>query len=186
VHGGGEVAPGSVFRRDDSPVFLNLLSELVTKTAGRPAAEYAKAALGDKIGAPNLFVPTEAMNDGDSDGFSLVVNRQLSASQPISGEGGFGVNTAGYYHATCRDMAKVAQLFLNQGEWPAEADTRDGKIGEDPDQPQSPSPFTFTSSSPQFQSQHLFSPEFARQALSAAFPELNQVPLDSLTPSHRP
>ncbi len=25
VHGGGEVAPGSVFRRDDDPAFLNLL-----------------------------------------------------------------------------------------------------------------------------------------------------------------
>jgi len=74
-----------VFRRDDSPVFLNLLSELVTKTAGRPAAEYAKAALGDKIGAPNLFLPTEAMNDGDSDGFSLVGVCQLIATiRPIS------------------------------------------------------------------------------------------------------
>ena len=69
THGGGEVSPGTVFRRDDSPAYLDVIARLLENASGRPFPAFARLALGEKIGAPNLFdgttIPGDASGDGD-------------------------------------------------------------------------------------------------------------------------
>ena len=70
THGGGEVSPGTVFRRDDSPAYLDVIARLLENASGRPFPASARLALGEKIGAPNLFDGTTIPGDasGDEDG----------------------------------------------------------------------------------------------------------------------
>ena len=155
VHGGGEVPPGTVFRRDDSPLFLNLLGELIEKTSGTPLVTYARRELGEKLGAPTLFDP------------------------PRGASGEARPNTAGYLRATCREMAKVAQLFLNKGAWPTSysAPSAGDEIAESSqttlpsDAPSSSSP---TSVVPPSTTTQLMSEAFAHAAMSVAYSGLNQ------------
>jgi CubicO group peptidase (beta-lactamase class C family) len=124
---------------------LYVWAELVEKTSGRPAWAYAKMALGDKIGAPHLF-----------------------------GDGGGGFNTAGYYKATCRDMAKVAQIFINKGAWPVAAEKEDDGTGGTGGGGGGGGQNGAGKNGAAQSSQQLLSPQFAQQALSAAYPALNQ------------
>jgi len=108
VHGGGVRPPGVAFARDDRPVFLNLLVELLEKTTGAPAAAFARAAVGEKIGAPNFFERFLTFGDDVSPGDAAVDARRRRSD----------ISASGRYYATCGEMAKVAQIFLNLGEWP--------------------------------------------------------------------
>ena len=139
THGGGEVPPGSVFRRDDSPAFLDVIVRLLETVSGRPFPAFARLALGEKIGAPNLFdgrtVPGDAIGDGDD-----------AVSVFVPGDAAGRSNAAGYLRATCGEMAKVAQLFLNDGAFP----DRDGVPRQ------------------------ILSARFVRETFTPAFPELNQ------------
>ena len=108
VHGGGVRPPGVAFARDDRPVFLNLLVELLEKTTGAPAAAFARAAVGEKIGAPNFFERFLTFGDDVSPGDAAGDARRRRSD----------ISASGRYYATCGEMAKVAQIFLNLGEWP--------------------------------------------------------------------
>ena len=50
THGGGEVPPGEIFRRDDDPAFLATLFELIETTAGTSVREFARVALWSRSG----------------------------------------------------------------------------------------------------------------------------------------
>ena len=50
THGGGEVPPGEIFRRDDDPAFLATLFELIETTAGTSVREFARVALVEPLG----------------------------------------------------------------------------------------------------------------------------------------
>ena len=108
VHGGGVRPPGVAFARDDRPVFLNLLVELLEKTTGAPAAAFARAAVGEKIGAPNFFERFLTFGDDVSPGDAAGDARRRRSD----------ISASGRYYATCGEMAKLAQIFLNLGEWP--------------------------------------------------------------------
>ena len=137
THGGGEVSPGTVFRRDDSPAYLDVIARLLENASGRPFPAFARLALGEKIGAPNLFDGTTIPGDasGDEDGGRRPPDIAAGRS-----------NAAGYLRATCGEMAKVAQLFLNDGAWP----DRDGVPRQ------------------------ILSARFVRETFTPAFPQLNQ------------
>ena len=107
THGGGEVAPGIVFRVDDDPKFVGLLFSLIEKTSGASVENFASAVLGTPLG-----IDTGTMFNG--------VKR---TNQPYVGNIETGTSTfktwysGGQIRTTCRDVAKLAQLFLNAGRW---------------------------------------------------------------------
>ena len=103
VHGGGVRPPGVAFARDDHPVFLNLLVELLEKTTGAPAAAFARAAVGEKIGAPNFFERFLTFGDDVSPGDAAGDARRRRSD----------ISASGRYYATCGEMAKVCLLYTS-------------------------------------------------------------------------
>ena len=107
VHGGGVRPPGVAFARDDRPVFLSLLVELLEKTTGAPRPAFAAPRRGKDRRAELLRTVSHLRRrrlPGDAAADARRRRSDISAS--------------GRYYATCGEMAKVAQIFLNLGEWP--------------------------------------------------------------------
>jgi CubicO group peptidase (beta-lactamase class C family) len=124
THGAGVREPGSAFTRDDprSGVFLDIIGDLIESRSGIDLRKWAKVNLAEKIGAPEMF-ETSTRADGN-EGASLWRDLRMS----------------------CRDAAKLGQLFVNKGKWlSVDGSTR-----------------------------QLFDPSFAVTALSVSYPKLNQ------------
>ena len=102
THGGGEVPPGETFRRDDDPKFLATLFELIEKTAGVSVREFARVALVEPLGLSSGSLFGETSGDGDD-----------GATKRRDVEAAYGRDLS----LTCRDVATIAQLFLNGGVW---------------------------------------------------------------------
>ena len=124
THGAGVREPGAAFTRDDprSGVFLDIIGDLIESRSGINLRKWAKVNLAEKIGAPEMF-ETSTRADG-AEGASLWRDLRMS----------------------CRDAAKLGQLFVNKGKWlSVDGSTR-----------------------------QLFDPSFAVTALSVSYPKLNQ------------
>ena len=124
THGGGSREPGSAFERDDlrTGPFLDIIGDIIETGSGMKLAEWARVNLAEKLGAPHMF-ESSSRADG-ADGASLWRDLRM----------------------TCRDAAKLGQLFINQGKWMSV----DGSV------------------------RHMFDPSFAVEALSVSYPKLNQ------------
>lgn len=124
THGAGVREPGAAFTRDDprSGAFLDIIGDLIESRSGIDLRKWAKVNLAEKIGAPEMF-ETSTRADG-AEGASLWRDLRMS----------------------CRDAAKLGQLFVNKGKWlSVDGSTR-----------------------------QLFDPSFAVTALSVSYPKLNQ------------
>ena len=106
THGGGEVPPGETFRRDDDPKFLATLFELIEKTSGTSVRDFARVALVEPLGLSHgsLFGDDGADDDSGDD---------AAPSAALDFDTAYGRNL----RLTCRDVATIAQLFLNGGVW---------------------------------------------------------------------
>jgi len=124
THGGGSREPGGSWERDDphEGPFLDIIGDIIESRSGMKLGKWARLNVGEKIGAPDMY-ESSSRADGN-EGASLW--RDLTM--------------------TCRDAAKLGQLFVNQGRWmSADGSTR-----------------------------QMFDPSFAVTALSVSYPQLNQ------------
>ena len=124
THGGGSREPGGSWERDDphEGPFLDIIGDIIESRSGMELGKWARLNVGEKIGAPDMY-ESSSRADGN-EGASLW--RDLTM--------------------TCRDAAKLGQLFVNQGRWmSADGSTR-----------------------------QMFDPSFAVTALSVSYPQLNQ------------
>lgn len=124
THGGGSREPGTTFERDDprNDGFLDIVGDIIELRSGMKLSEWARVNVGEKLGAPEMFA-SSSRADGN-DGASLWRDLRMS----------------------CRDAAKLGQLFVNQGRWTSV----DGSTRQ------------------------MFDPTFAVSALSVSYPSLNQ------------
>lgn len=123
THGGGRRAPGSAFERDNrDDGYLDIIGELIEARSGMKLENWARVHVAEPLGVPELF--SAARHSGRASEASL--RRGLRAS--------------------CRDVAKLAQVFVNKGAWLGE----DGRVKQ------------------------LFDPSFALTAMSVSYPSLNQ------------
>jgi hypothetical protein len=152
THGGGEVPPGQTFRRDDDPVFLATLFELIESTSGVSVREFARVALVEPLGLArgSIFGGVEDDENDDArtirsfDADGSAENGPTAASKDVA------LAYGRHVRLTCRDIAKLAQLFLNGGVWREETPPRKNR--------------------------QIVSAQFAREAFSprAHFPRLNK------------
>ena len=124
THGGGTRTPGTAFELDDPRTgpFLDIIGDIIESRSGLKLADWARVNVAEKLGAPEMFA-SSSRADG-AEGASLWRDLQM----------------------TCRDAAKLGQLFVNQGRWMSS----DGSTRQ------------------------MFDPSFAVAALSVSYPELNQ------------
>ena len=125
THGGGEVPPGEIFRRDDDPAFLATLFELIETTAGTSVREFARVALVEPLGLSSGSVFGEPSADGTTIATQSSPSSPSSSSRTTDSDSdsdarlrlthalAYGRN----FEMTCRDLASLAQLFLNGGVW---------------------------------------------------------------------
>ena len=125
THGGGEVPPGETFRRDDDPAFLATLFELIETTAGTSVREFARVALVEPLGLSSGSVFGEPSADGTTIAAQSSPSSPSSSSRTTDSDSdsdarlrlthalAYGRN----FEMTCRDLASLAQLFLNGGVW---------------------------------------------------------------------
>ena len=154
THGGGEVPPGETFRRDDDPAFLATLFDLIEHTSGVTVREFARVALVEPLGLSrgSIFGGFEG-DENDDETRRLSDERNANGSimgGPTAPSKDTSLAYGRHVRLTCRDFAKLAQLFLNGGVW--------------------------RESDPPRKNRQIVSARFAREAFSprAHFPRLNR------------
>ena len=152
THGGGEVPPGQTFRRDDDPVFLATLFELIETTSGVSVREFARVALVEPLGLKrgSIFGGVEDDENDDARTFRSFDADGSAENSPTASSKDVALAYGRHVRLTCRDIAKLAQLFLNGGVWREETPPRKNR--------------------------QIVSAQFAREAFSprAHFPRLNK------------
>jgi CubicO group peptidase (beta-lactamase class C family) len=152
THGGGEVPPGQTFRRDDDPGFLATLFELIESTSGVSVREFARVALVEPLGLArgSIFGGVEDDENDDAQTFRSFDADGSAENSPTASSKDVALAYGRHVRLTCRDIAKLAQLFLNGGVWREETPPRKNR--------------------------QIVSAQFAREAFSprAHFPRLNK------------